>query len=218
MTVRNSCWRGETLFLLWWFLVPSHHCLYLKERWLNKNHHMKNIRSFINGCAVLCWHLTAFFSFWFCTQSVGLLGQGISLSQALCLHSRQNKQNIRKQTSAPREWLQHRIPVFNRRHFMPLTARPLWSAYEEHVASKFLMEGKPSCSVHVGPAETGFNPENKWGFSSRGFSWHCEKDAGSFKDWMLNTFNASFRSTAMGRPRDGGERRTLLCAIRSRGN
>jgi hypothetical protein len=43
------------------------------------------------GCTSLCWALAAFSVSWSCTQSVGLLGRGISPSQGLYLYTEQHK-------------------------------------------------------------------------------------------------------------------------------
>jgi hypothetical protein len=42
----------------------------------------------------LCWALVAFSLSWFCTESVGLLGHGISPLQGLYLHTEQHKHRI----------------------------------------------------------------------------------------------------------------------------
>jgi hypothetical protein len=46
------------------------------------------------------------------TQSVGLLGQGISLSQGCYLYTGQHKQNKRRQTSVPQVGFEPTTPVF----------------------------------------------------------------------------------------------------------
>jgi hypothetical protein len=48
------------------------------------------------------------------TQSVGLLGKGVRLSQGRYLHTEQHKQRINSQTSMPQVGLEPRIPVFER--------------------------------------------------------------------------------------------------------
>jgi hypothetical protein len=53
-----------------------------------------------------------FFSFLIYTQSVGLLGPGISPSQGRCLHAEQHKQNKRTQTSMSQVGFEPTIPVF----------------------------------------------------------------------------------------------------------
>jgi hypothetical protein len=58
--------------------------------------------------------LGRFFSFLIYTQSLGLLGRGISPSQGLYLYTEQHKQNKRTQTSMPRVGLEATIPVFER--------------------------------------------------------------------------------------------------------
>jgi hypothetical protein len=47
------------------------------------------------GSTVLCWALAAFSVSWSYTQSVGLLGRGISPSQGLYLHTEQKKYKIK---------------------------------------------------------------------------------------------------------------------------
>jgi hypothetical protein len=46
------------------------------------------------GSKALCWALAAFSVTWSYTQSVGLLGRGISSSQGLYLHAEQHKHRI----------------------------------------------------------------------------------------------------------------------------
>jgi hypothetical protein len=48
------------------------------------------------------------------TQSVGLLGQGISPLQGRYLHTGQNKQNKRTQTFMPQAGFERMIPLFER--------------------------------------------------------------------------------------------------------
>jgi hypothetical protein len=60
------------------------------------------------------WILAAFFSFLIYTQSVGLLGWGISPSQGRYLHTEQHKQNKRTQTSMPQVVFEPTIPAFER--------------------------------------------------------------------------------------------------------
>jgi hypothetical protein len=48
--------------------------------------------------------LGSFFSFSIYTQSVGLLGQGISLSQGRYLHTGQHKHRIKAHTQPRLEW------------------------------------------------------------------------------------------------------------------
>jgi hypothetical protein len=48
------------------------------------------------------------------TQSVGLLGRGISSLQGRYVHTEQRKQNIPTQTFMPRVGFEPRIPVFER--------------------------------------------------------------------------------------------------------
>jgi hypothetical protein len=58
--------------------------------------------------------LGRFFSFLIYTQSVGLLGRGISPSQGLYLHRITQTQNKRIQISMPRVGFEPMIPVFER--------------------------------------------------------------------------------------------------------
>jgi hypothetical protein len=55
-----------------------------------------------------------FLSFLIDTQSVGLLGRGISLSQGRYLHTEQYKHRINTQTYMPRVGFEPIIPVFER--------------------------------------------------------------------------------------------------------
>jgi hypothetical protein len=52
----------------------------------------------IYGSTVLCWTLAAFSAFYSYTQSVGLLGRGISPSQGRYLHTEQHKHRINVHT------------------------------------------------------------------------------------------------------------------------
>jgi hypothetical protein len=74
--------------------------------------------------------LGRFFSFLIYTQSVELLGMGISTSQGRYLHTEQHKHIINahrhlclESDSNPRSQCSS-----GKRHFMPQTARPLWPA------------------------------------------------------------------------------------------
>jgi hypothetical protein len=58
------------------------------------------------------WTLTAFFSLLIYTESVGLLGRGISPSQSRYIHRTTQPQNKRTQTSMPRVGFEPMIPVF----------------------------------------------------------------------------------------------------------
>jgi hypothetical protein len=66
----------------------------------------------IHGSTALA-KLGRFFSFLVTTQSVGLLGRGISPSQGRYLHTQQHKHK-RTQTSVPRVGFEPTIPVFER--------------------------------------------------------------------------------------------------------
>jgi hypothetical protein len=55
-----------------------------------------------------------FFSFFIYTQSVVLLGRGISQPHGRYLHTEQHKQNKRTQASMPRVGFEPMIPVFER--------------------------------------------------------------------------------------------------------
>jgi hypothetical protein len=59
-------------------------------------------------------NLDRLFSFLIYTQSVGLLGQGISPSQGRYINTEQHKQKKRTQTSTPRVRFEPTIPVFVR--------------------------------------------------------------------------------------------------------
>jgi hypothetical protein len=65
-------------------------------------------------------YLGRFFSFLIYTQSIRLLGRGISPSQGRYLHTEQHKQNKRTQTSMPREGFESTIPIFERATVRPL--------------------------------------------------------------------------------------------------
>jgi hypothetical protein len=58
--------------------------------------------------------LGRFFSFLIYTQSVGLLGRGISPSQGRCLHTTTQTENKCTQTSMPRMGFKPTIPLFER--------------------------------------------------------------------------------------------------------
>jgi hypothetical protein len=67
----------------------------------------------ICGFTALCLALAAFSVSWSFTQSVRLLGHGISPSQGCCyLHTGQHKQNKHTQTSMPQVEFELTIPVF----------------------------------------------------------------------------------------------------------
>jgi hypothetical protein len=68
----------------------------------------------ICGSTALCWTSAAFQFFNLFTQSVGLLGRGIKLSQGRYLHTGQHKQNKGTLTSMPRKGFEPTIPVFER--------------------------------------------------------------------------------------------------------
>jgi hypothetical protein len=69
----------------------------------------------IYGSTVLLLYLCRSFSFLILyTESVGLLGLGISPSQGLYLHIEQHKQNKRTKTSMPRVGFEPTSPVFER--------------------------------------------------------------------------------------------------------
>jgi hypothetical protein len=58
--------------------------------------------------------LSSFFSFLIYTQSIALLGRGISLSQDRYLHTEQHKENKRTYTFTPRMGFEPTIPVLER--------------------------------------------------------------------------------------------------------
>jgi hypothetical protein len=60
------------------------------------------------------WTLAAFFSFLIHTQSVGLLGRGMSPSQGRYLRIEQHKHRKNTQTSMPRVGFELMIQVFER--------------------------------------------------------------------------------------------------------
>jgi hypothetical protein len=67
------------------------------------------------GSTALCWTLATFSVSWSLTQSVGLLGRRISLSQGRYLHTGQHKyKSKRTQTSMPQVGSEPTIPVFER--------------------------------------------------------------------------------------------------------
>jgi hypothetical protein len=71
------------------------------------------------------------FSFLIYTQSVGLLGLGISLSQGRYLHTEQHRHRIIAHRHPCLEWdriPQHQCSRGSRKETMPQTALPLWSA------------------------------------------------------------------------------------------
>jgi hypothetical protein len=82
----------------------------------------------IYGSTVLVG-LGRFFSFLMHTQSVGLLGRGISPSQGRYLHTEQHKHRINAHRYSCLEWNSNPWSQCSSgpRRFMPWTARPLWS-------------------------------------------------------------------------------------------
>jgi hypothetical protein len=68
---------------------------------------------YIYGPTVL-GDLGSFFSFFTYTQSVGLLGRGMSPSQGRYLHTGQHKYRINTQTTMPRVGFEHTTTVFKR--------------------------------------------------------------------------------------------------------
>jgi hypothetical protein len=74
--------------------------------------------------------LGRFLSFLIYTQSVGLLGRGISLLHGLYLHTERHEHRINAYRHPYIEWDTNPWPqcLSGRRQFMPQTARPLWSA------------------------------------------------------------------------------------------
>jgi hypothetical protein len=74
--------------------------------------------------------LGRFFSFLIYTQSVGLLGRGISQSQGRYLHTEQHNHRIKAHRQPCLEWDSNPLSqcLSGRRPSMPYTARPLWSA------------------------------------------------------------------------------------------
>jgi hypothetical protein len=80
----------------------------------------------IYGSTALCWALSAFLVSWSFTQSVALLGRGISPSQGRYLHTGLHKHRI----NACLEWDSNPGPpcLSGQSQFMPYTWRPLWSA------------------------------------------------------------------------------------------
>jgi hypothetical protein len=81
---------------------------------------------FYYGFTALSWALAVFFSFLIYTQSVGLLGRGISRSQGLYLHTEQHKQNKRTQTSMPLVGFEITIAVFERMCLYTKVLFSLW--------------------------------------------------------------------------------------------
>jgi hypothetical protein len=71
------------------------------------------LKLYLYGSIVLV-DLERFFGFLIYTQSVGLLGRGISPSQDRCLHTEQHKHRIKTQASLSRVGFEHTIPVFER--------------------------------------------------------------------------------------------------------
>jgi hypothetical protein len=70
---------------------------------------------FIYGFAVLCWALGPFsITSSLFTQSIGLLGRGISPSQGQYLYRERHKENKRTRTSMPQVGFEHTIPFFQR--------------------------------------------------------------------------------------------------------
>jgi hypothetical protein len=88
--------------------------------------------------------LGRFFSFLIYTQSVGLLGRGISPSQGHYLHTEQHKHRINVHRYPCHEWDSNPRSQCSRgrRRFMHYTARPLWSA------SASVLGLKPSWSYY----------------------------------------------------------------------
>jgi hypothetical protein len=78
------------------------------------------------------WQFFFFLVSWFYTQSVGLLGKGISPEQGLYLHTRQHKQNTRIQTTIPQVGLQPTNTVFElakKIHDLERAATAIGTAY-----------------------------------------------------------------------------------------
>jgi hypothetical protein len=83
-------------------------------------------------------YLGRFLSFLIYTQSIRLLGRGISPWEGRYLHTEQHKQNKSTQTSMPRVGFQSTIPMFER-----ATVRPQWSVCCRPIAGT---KCKPRCS------------------------------------------------------------------------
>jgi hypothetical protein len=84
---------------------------------------------------ICLWHYSTlldigrFFSFLSSTQSVGLLGRGISPSQGRYLHREQHKHRINAHTDMHAlSGIRTHDPTSRESEEMPQTARPLWSA------------------------------------------------------------------------------------------
>jgi hypothetical protein len=74
------------------------------------------------------WPLFQFLNLF--TQTIGLLGRRISPSQGRYLHTQQQTQKKRTQTSMPWVGFEPTIPVIERtKTFHALDRRPLWSAH-----------------------------------------------------------------------------------------
>jgi hypothetical protein len=77
-----------------------------------------SIIGYYYGSMALCWALAAFSVSWSYTQSIGLLGRGISTSQGLYLHTEHKTETQNKwthiQMAMPRVGFEPTIPVFGR--------------------------------------------------------------------------------------------------------
>jgi hypothetical protein len=83
----------------------------------------------IYGFTALCWALAAFSVSWSFTQSVGLLGWGISPLQGRYLHTGQHKHRINVHRQPCLKWDSNPWSqcLCEWRRFMPSTVRILWS-------------------------------------------------------------------------------------------
>jgi hypothetical protein len=142
-SVTRPVWSSDDKFYLQTICkirrIVKNMFVFLKRRFLKHTSHNAqtallsvclSIYLSIYGSTALCWTLAAFSVSWSYTQSVGLLGRGISLSQGRYLHAQQHKHRINaykhqclKRDSNPRSQC-----MSGRRQFMSQTARPLWPA------------------------------------------------------------------------------------------
>jgi hypothetical protein len=96
-----------------------------------------HIDSIINVSTALCWALAPFFSF-VILYTVVLLGRWISPSRGRYLYTEQHNHRIDAHRYPCLEWDSKPRPQSSSglKHFVPQTARPLWSASNTHISRK----------------------------------------------------------------------------------
>jgi hypothetical protein len=126
-------WAKETTL---WSLCPhrkwhlcflfTSFCLELTER--NKYAKILFTMYYLPMALHPLWILATFFSFLIRTQSVGLLGQGISPSQGRYVHKTTQTQNKRAQTFTPRLGFELMIPIFEQEKTVQCLRLLWWSS------------------------------------------------------------------------------------------